>query len=103
MFSLIVGVAANTRGRSPILWFLLAAVFSPLVFGLLLLAMPKREGGDKVMLTGAIAHPLPDGFDDHYQGYPFKLIGGGRIEAITPDGPKTYTSWAAFKKAIGAN
>ena len=38
-FSIIVGVAAHTRGRNELLWFLMAAVFTPLVAGCLLLAM----------------------------------------------------------------
>jgi hypothetical protein len=39
-FSIIVGVAANTRGRNALLWFFVAAVFTPLVAGCLVLAMP---------------------------------------------------------------
>ncbi len=38
--AVIVGVAANTRGRSPVGWFFLAVVFSPLLAGLLVLALP---------------------------------------------------------------
>jgi len=47
--------------------------------------------------------PLPEGYQDRYNGFPFKLLAGGGVEALTGDGPRTYTSWAAFKKAIGAN
>jgi hypothetical protein len=38
---IVVAVAANTRGRSPIGWFVCAAIFSPLLAGLLLLALPN--------------------------------------------------------------
>jgi len=38
--SIVVAVAANTRGRSPIAWFIYAIIFSPLLSGLLLLALP---------------------------------------------------------------
>ena len=43
MFTIIVGVAANTRGRSGVGWFLLAALISPLIAGLLVLALPWRR------------------------------------------------------------
>jgi hypothetical protein len=40
-FAVVVGVAANSRGRNGVGWGLLAAVISPLLAGLLLLAMPR--------------------------------------------------------------
>lgn len=40
-FSVIVGVAANTRGRSGIGWLFLSLLISPLLSGLLLVALPK--------------------------------------------------------------
>src|SRR5262249_51906651 len=40
---IIVAVAANTRGRSPIGGFICAILISPVLGGLLLLALPKRE------------------------------------------------------------
>jgi hypothetical protein len=39
--SIVVAVAASTRGRSPIAWFIYAIIFSPLLSGLLLLALPN--------------------------------------------------------------
>ncbi|WMT78865.1 zinc ribbon domain-containing protein [Bradyrhizobium sp. Ash2021] len=39
--AIIVGVAANSRGRNAFGWFVLAVVISPLLGGLLLLAMPR--------------------------------------------------------------
>jgi hypothetical protein len=41
-FAIIVGVAANTRGRFGFGWFVLAIFLSPLISGLLLLALPRR-------------------------------------------------------------
>ena len=41
--SIVVAVAANTRGRSPIAWFIYAIIFSPLLSGLLLLALPHSR------------------------------------------------------------
>lgn len=37
--AVVVGVAANTRGRQPLGWFLLAVAISPLLAGLLVLAL----------------------------------------------------------------
>ena len=38
--AIVVGVAANTRGRSGPAWLLLAVIISPLLAGLLVLALP---------------------------------------------------------------
>jgi hypothetical protein len=40
-FAVVVGVAANTRGRNGTGWCLLALAISPLLAGLLLLALPR--------------------------------------------------------------
>jgi hypothetical protein len=40
-FAIIVGVAANTRGRNGGGWFILALAISPLIAGLLVLALPR--------------------------------------------------------------
>ena len=48
--AVIVGVAANTRGRSSALWVLLAIVISPLIAGLLLLALPGLDKGGAIFL-----------------------------------------------------
>jgi hypothetical protein len=42
VLAVIVGVAANTRGRNHVGWTLLAAVISPLIAGLLVLALPHH-------------------------------------------------------------
>jgi hypothetical protein len=42
VLAVIVGVAANTRGRNAIGWTLLAAIISPLIAGLLVLALPHH-------------------------------------------------------------
>jgi len=41
--AVIVGVTANTRGREAVLWFFLAAIISPLIAGLLLLVLPRKD------------------------------------------------------------
>jgi hypothetical protein len=42
LLALIVGVAANARGRNGLGWFTVAVILSPLIGGLLLLALPKK-------------------------------------------------------------
>jgi hypothetical protein len=41
--AVIVGVAANTRGRHGVGWFLLSLIISPILTGLLLFVLPKHE------------------------------------------------------------
>jgi hypothetical protein len=43
--SAVVGVAAHTRGRDSSGWLILALVFSPLIIGPMLLALPKYSVG----------------------------------------------------------
>jgi len=43
VLAVIVGVAANTRGRSGLGWFLLALLISPVLAGLLVLALGRRQ------------------------------------------------------------
>jgi hypothetical protein len=42
-FAVVVGVGANTRGRNGPGWGLLAVLISPLLAGLLLLALPRLD------------------------------------------------------------
>jgi hypothetical protein len=46
--AIVVGVAANTRGRTGFGWFCLAVVISPVIAGLLVLALPWQEAGQSV-------------------------------------------------------
>jgi hypothetical protein len=48
--SIVVGVAANSRGRNSLIWILLSLFLSPLIAGLLLLALPR----DETYLSGEI-------------------------------------------------
>ncbi len=42
--SVVVAVAANTRGRDSTGWFIGAILFSPFIMGLMLLALPEFVG-----------------------------------------------------------
>jgi hypothetical protein len=57
--AIIVGVAANTRGRNWLGWFILAFVISPLIAGLLLLAMPQVDTSGPVRLANEVGEPTP--------------------------------------------
>jgi hypothetical protein len=43
--AVIVGIAANRRGRNGPGWFLLAVIISPLIAGILVLALPRSRAG----------------------------------------------------------
>ena len=47
VFALLVGIAASSRGRNGVWWFILAVIISPLIGILFALAMPnlKHEAG----------------------------------------------------------
>jgi hypothetical protein len=42
IFAVVIAIAANARGRSPIGWFIIACVISPLLAAILLALMPSR-------------------------------------------------------------
>jgi predicted permease len=56
-FSLVVAVAANTRGRNGLGWFLLALIISPLLAGLFVLALPHKRGIDIATMAAIEATP----------------------------------------------
>jgi hypothetical protein len=63
LFSAVVGVGANTRGRNGFGWFALALVTSPLIAGLFLLALPRKDQKDPFadIATLAVIEATPDG------------------------------------------
>jgi len=100
IFAAIVGVAANTRGRNGFGWFLIAVVASPLIGGLLLLAMPRgdpttvanqlypweKELGVKVEQPVDPATPSAFQADGVYAGIPYRVLTDGAVEAAMPTG-----------------
>ena len=53
--AVVVGIAANNRGRNGAGWGLLALVISPLLAGLLLLALPRLGPSDPLAEITALA------------------------------------------------
>ena len=58
--SIVVAVAANTRGRDAAFWLFLATFFSPLLAGLLLLALPRRKQVSNPVDAGSHGHAIDD-------------------------------------------
>jgi uncharacterized paraquat-inducible protein A len=57
-FSVLVGIFASNRGRSGIGWFLLAALFSPLLMFLLVLVLQNNaQTPVSVTMNGEVATP----------------------------------------------
>ena len=52
-FAVVVGVAANARGRDGVGWFILALIISPLIAVLLVLVMQNRRS-DNVVSNGPV-------------------------------------------------
>lgn len=101
IFAVIVGVAANTRGRNGFGWFLIALVTSPLIGGLLLLALPRVEPTIATNepypwekeLSVQVEQPripttTPSAFqaDGVYGGIPYRVLADGTVEAAMPTG-----------------
>jgi hypothetical protein len=64
LFSAVVGVGANTRGRPGFNWFLLSLVISPLLAGLFLIASPrivKQKDPFADIATLAMIEATPEG------------------------------------------
>ena len=59
--AIIVGVAADKRGRNGFVWFGMAAIFSPILVGLLLLVMGYNEGPVLLIDGGAEHEPMSVG------------------------------------------
>jgi hypothetical protein len=90
-FSVAVGLAANSRGRDGVGWFFVAALLSPLIAGLFVLALPSPASalGSKPF--------VPDGV---FSGVPYRLRPDGLVEAILPGGPAVFPNRTQFEAAI---
>jgi hypothetical protein len=60
-FAIVVAVAADSRGRNAFGWTILALVISPLLAGLLLLAMRRRYDPFSDVATLAMIEATPEG------------------------------------------
>lgn len=103
VFAVIVGVGANTRGRDPVGWVLLAIVISPVLAGLLLLALPRRAG--PIAAVAAPPGPVPDVFEPEsvYGGVPYRTSPDGSIDALMQGARVRFASADAFKRLVDGN
>jgi hypothetical protein len=79
-FAVAVAIAANTRGRSGVGWFFLAALISPLIAGLIVLALPSLAA------QAPIGAALPFTPEAVLEGIPYRRTTSGEIEAMLPGG-----------------
>lgn len=55
--AIVAGIAARGRGRSGLLWFVIAALFSPLIALILLAFLPRIEAGERPRINPV--QPIP--------------------------------------------
>jgi len=105
--AVIVGVAANTRGRNGFGWFLLAVLISPLLAGLLVLALSRPAAGaadhqgsrqpSGEVVTGAAFEP-----DGLYGGIPYRRRQDGTVIAVIHGARCRFNTMDAFTRNIAA-
>jgi hypothetical protein len=90
--SIAVAAAANTRGRNAPGWFFLALLISPLIAGLLIIALPNVAEG-----KGSRSRPFrPDGVRN---GIPYRISPDGLHEAMMPGGLVSFANFEQFAAA----
>jgi len=121
MFAIIVGVSANSRGRSGFGWFVLAMVISPLIAILFLLALPnlrqqdllkqiavrrppplpKASFGGRADRVTVDRTPRPFEPDGVYAGVPYRVADDGSVHAIMQGSMVRFRDFDKFTGAIG--
>lgn len=101
LFSAVVASAANSRGRSSSGWLLLSIVISPLLAGLLVLALPRLNRIAVNNISEVRPSPAskkrpafePDGV---YAGIPYKVSETGALEVMLSGGRVRFRSMEQF-------
>ena len=89
VLALMVGFAANARGRGPIAWFFLAVILSPLIAIIFLIAFPAVRADDRLQSNDT--------------GIPYRIVDGGRVEALTSSGKLIFRDMKSFTAAVDAD
>jgi hypothetical protein len=107
--AVIVGVAANTRGRSGLGWFMLALIISPLISGLLVLALPRVEVATELSIeserlttehqTVSLQPDNPFEPEGVLRGFPYRVRENGAIEAMMTGGLVRFRDMEQFLAA----
>jgi hypothetical protein len=96
--AIVVAVAANTRGRNPLGWFLLAVFISPLLAGLLALALPslaEPQATSSQSATDSVF--VPSGV---LSGVPYRAEAGGQVTAMMPGGAVRFADMDQLVAAL---
>jgi hypothetical protein len=95
-FAVVVGVAAGSRGRNPVGWFVLTLFISPLIAFPLVLVMRREETGTAPNLN---TQPFePDGI---HAGFPYRVMRDGSINAVIQGATVRFVDHAKFSAATG--
>ncbi|MGF6309943.1 phosphotransferase system glucose/maltose/N-acetylglucosamine-specific IIC component [Bradyrhizobium sp. i1.8.4] len=91
--SIVVGVAANARGRDGFGWFVLAIVLTPVIALLLVLVMKRKDSqpakGAAFQADGVLA------------GIPYRSLSDGSIEAVMQGATVRFVDYPRFAAAVG--
>ena len=116
VFSVIVGVAANTRGRNGARWFFISMLISPLIAGLFVLALGRSE---KIQIDKVTKRSAPRMFHTRtsepgaaaqgrgpiepegvYGGIPFRRLRTGAVDAMMPGSLVRFKDLEHFQAAV---
>jgi hypothetical protein len=83
--ALVVAVAAGTRGRTGLGWFILSVILSPLIGLILVLVLPDRRQERLIARMAATAGDVRSGpFEPEgiYADIPYRALSDGSVEAL---------------------
>ncbi len=107
-FAIAVGVLANRYGRDGAGWFFLSLLISPLLGGIILLALGPRPLNIRITESGT-AVPLPnpgnrtgEAFrcDGVYDGMPYHVTPENEIDVLTAHGIVRFRSMDDFRASV---
>jgi hypothetical protein len=113
--AVVIGVAAKSRGRSAVGWFVLAIVISPLIGGVLVLVLAPIEPmvasgrGPRIFRVHATAYrkassPRHDSFkpDGVLAGVPYRVGDDGGVDAKAREGLIRFRNMEQFVASVKA-
>src|SRR5260370_12701663 len=98
IFAIVVGVAADARGRNGVLWFVLAAIISPVLALILLLVQPDLKQSASGMLAAAAFEPA-----GVLGGIPYRVADDGSIHPIMQRATLRFSDFHRFTPALDPN
>lgn len=107
LLSAVVSIAASSRGRNGVFWFVIAVVTSPLIAFLFVFALPnlKQEATLERIASGTnqqkLLHEIAMESDGALNGIPYRVATDGSIYAIMQGAPVKFADFEKFTKAVG--